>query len=334
MLGHPEDVAWLRLEDASAVGTARRSVNDVAERLGFSPSRAAEVALATTELATNAVVHAQAGAILVRIRRMSDRGLVEIVVVDSGPGVEDIAELFEDGRSTRGTLGIGLGAVQRLANRFEAYSQPGQGSVMHGVFADDIGVSLPATALDGLTRPILGEEVCGDAWFAVRHERRTSLMVADGLGHGELAAAASREAIESFRQDPWCGPANVIERAHRRLAHTRGAAVFALEMDSDSSTVRWSGAGNVVGRVANFERSRAMLSTPGIVGHRMGRTREDSLPVDPGSVVVVHSDGLTNKWELRDWSSALGFGPTVISTVLLREAGLRQDDASVVVLRA
>ena len=44
--------------------------------------------------------------------------------------------------------------------------------------------------------------------------------------------------------------------------------------------------------------------------------------------------GLTNKWELRDWSSALGFGPTVISTVLLREAGLRQDDASVVVLRA
>jgi hypothetical protein len=49
---------------------------------------------------------------------------------------------------------------------------------------------------------------------------------------------------------------------------------------------------------------------------------------------VVHSDGLTNKWELRDWSSALGFGPTVISTVLLREAGLRQDDASVVVLRA
>ena len=54
---------------------------------------------------------------------------------------------------------------------------------------------------------------------------------------------------------------------------------------------------------------------------------------EPQALIVVHSDGLTAKW---DQSLLHGYGmhqPTVAAAVLLRDAGLRQDDASVVAVR-
>jgi hypothetical protein len=60
--------------------------------------------------------------------------------------------------------------------------------------------------------------------------------------------------------------------------------------------------------------------------------REQIVEHEPGATLVIHSDGLTSKWDgslLRAYSNR---NPTVIGAVLLRDAGLRQDDATVVVL--
>jgi hypothetical protein len=61
--------------------------------------------------------------------------------------------------------------------------------------------------------------------------------------------------------------------------------------------------------------------------------REVIVPVESGAIVVLHSDGLTAKWDHAAHRGLLVESPTVIAAVLLREAGLRQDDACVVVLR-
>jgi len=270
------------------------------------------------------------GSVLVRVRRHGQRADVEIVVVDSGPGVDDIEAAFEDGVSTRGTLGIGLGAVRRLANSLTAVSTLRQGSILCCTMSAHSDDEVARLDVDGLTRPFAGEAVCGDAWSSATEPGRISLLLADGLGHGELAAVASREAVATFDADPMIGPLSVIEACHRRLGPTRGAAVLAVDIDRERGVLRWCGVGNVIGRIVDFERSKGLISQPGIVGHRIGRLREETLSLPAGAALAVHSDGLTDKWGIEDWAVAAGHGPTVLCAALLRAAGLRRDDASVI----
>lgn len=330
MVSHAEDVGWTRLEGQSDIGAARRSATEVAQRLGFPESRVAEVGLVASELATNAVVHASAGSLLVRVWRHSARADIELLVIDSGPGVDDIDGLFADGVSTRGTLGIGLGAVRRLSNEVVAVSNPRQGSILHCILASHARDDVDRRHVDGLTRPFSGEDVCGDAWSYAVDGARVALLLADGLGHGALAAVAARSAVAVFDADPFAGPMRQIEHCGPRLSSTRGAAVLAIDLDRASGSIRWCGVGNIVGRVVDFQRSRALLSQPGIVGHRVGRLREDSMDLPAEAVLVAHSDGLTHKWDVGDWADAAGYGPTMLCATLLRAAGLRHDDASVV----
>jgi hypothetical protein len=109
--------------------------------------------------------------------------------------------------------------------------------------------------------------------------------------------------------------------------------VLALDHVPGSSTVRFAGVGNIAGRIIGGDRPLHISSQPGIVGHQLRRVREQELPVDRRSLVVLHSDGLTQKWDLSTLRGVLAQGSTVVSAVLLREAGLRHDDASVIVMR-
>jgi anti-sigma regulatory factor (Ser/Thr protein kinase) len=332
MLLGPEDVEWCRLEDDSAVGTVRRSVAAVSRRLGFSEPRIAEVAIAATELTTNAVRHASGGSALVRIRRQHDRSAVELIVVDAGPGIADVPVALVDGESSQGTFGVGLGAAGRLANHFEAYSVRPAGTVMWTSFLPEPDAEAVPARVDGLTRPITGESVCGDAWAAVDTDDRVAVVVADGLGHGELAAQASRAAVEAFSADPWRGPVAVLADVHRRLAGTRGAAVMVVDVDRVAGEVRWAGVGNIAGRVVGA-RVRNLSSRPGIVGQHVPQLREERVDLDERTLVVLHSDGLTAKWALERWGGLVLRSSTVVAAALLQWAGLRQDDASVVVIR-
>jgi anti-sigma regulatory factor (Ser/Thr protein kinase) len=333
MLLGPEDVVWCRLEDDSAIGTVRRSIAAVARRLGFADGRIAEMAIAATELTTNAVLHASGASALVRIRRAGERSAVELIVVDAGPGIADVPNALVDGESSRGTFGVGLGAVGRLANHFETYSNRPAGTVMWASFLPDLGAAALPARVDGLTRPITGESVCGDAWAAVESDDRVAVLVADGLGHGELAAQASRAAVAAFAVDPWRGPVATLADAHRRLAGTRGAAVLVVDVDRVGRDVRWAGVGNIAGRVVGAGHVTNLSSRPGIVGQRLPHLREERAPLDEQALVVLHSDGLTAKWALEQWRGLVLRSSTVVAAALLQWAGLRHDDATVVVTR-
>lgn len=57
----------LRIEDSSQVGHARRTAQQLAERLGFDERDAGRVALVTTELASNVLKHATHGELHLRV---------------------------------------------------------------------------------------------------------------------------------------------------------------------------------------------------------------------------------------------------------------------------
>src|SRR5205823_14405595 len=120
-----------------------------------------------------------------RLSNAGDAG-VEILSIDYGPGMANVSACVRDGFSTAGTSGTGLGALSRLADVFDAYSQPGGGTVL-------LARKFPAANRNarkqrwvfGCVRAAYpGEEVCGDDWNLRRDASATSIIVADGLGHG------------------------------------------------------------------------------------------------------------------------------------------------------
>lgn len=327
------DVAWVRVEDPSAPGRARRLAAGLAERLGFSPTRTAEVEIAVTELGTNLHQHASAGLLVVRSVRATTDAAVEIVAIDSGPGIADVTEARRDGTSSAGTLGVGLGAVGRLADAAEVFSEPGRGTVVTARFHPrrEPMAELPAGHVAGLTRPIEGEEVCGDAYAVWRGDGVLRLMVCDGSGHGQLAASAAAAAVRSFCEDTSGAAVDVVRRVHAALRGTRGGAVAVADVDPVARTVRFAGIGNIAGCVVTGTHKQNMVSAPGVAGYQARTIRSFDYPLPPGATVVLHSDGLTERWTVPGRERLFTAGPLVVAGALLRDAGLRRDDASVLV---
>ncbi|RLK62364.1 ATP-binding SpoIIE family protein phosphatase [Actinokineospora cianjurensis] len=330
-----EDVGWLPVDELSAVGAARRAATGLAERLAFAPTRVAEVALAVTELATNLAKHAEQGVLLLRVLRTADRAEVEVASIDRGPGMSDPTLAFQDGHSTTGTLGIGLGAISRLSDAYAIRSSVGRGTILTARFGPEQSRRPAPVGFDaavGVTRPMGGEETCGDAYAIRRQDNRLLLMLCDGSGHGPLAALASQAAVRTFLDIDWTTPEDAVRLLHGGMSGTRGGAVAVADLDPSAGVVRYAGVGNIAGTVVT-ERKRGMVSLPGIAGYQARTIRRFDYELPDDAVVVLHSDGLTERWTvdpLDRWSAA----PLVIALDLLREAGGRRDDASVVVARA
>lgn len=331
-----EDVAWIAVEDESACGCVRRSASTLARRLAFSEHRTGEIAIAATELATNLFKHAIEGTILLRIRRNESVAAIELIAIDAGPGVADISALARDGCSTVGTLGIGLGAAIRLATTFDAYSEVGRGTVMVATFAPtSTGIAIENRDVAMLTRAMDGTSICGDACAERRTDESTTLLLTDGLGHGELAAHASREAVRAFYEttDANESPASIVRRIDAAIRSTRGTAIAVVRIDATSRTLLFAGVGNVAAWIDDGERRRALPSIPGIVGHNARTIRETHFDIAPGSLLIMHSDGLTSKWDLRNYPGLRDRDVHLIAATLMRDAGIRHDDASVLVTR-
>ena len=327
-----DDRAWLRVDDQSAVGAVRRVAAGLAAEIGLDENEIGDLAIVATEMATNLVRHADDGVVLIRIVRAGDQAGTEIVAIDRGPGIPDVASASLDGHSTAGTLGIGLGAIARKASTFDIYSQVDVGTVLAAaVFA---GEGRPSPWVAGLSRPMPGEEVCGDGYAARTVEGRRQLMLCDGLGHGPLAAVSAQAAIAEFLAAPAGGPAAVLDHIHRRIQHTRGVVGAVAEFEPGGGVLRFAGVGNIAGSVADADKRRAMVSLPGILGQQRREAREFSYPLPAKALVVLHSDGLTDRWNLGAYPGLVTQAPVVVAATLLRDAAKRRDDASVLVARA
>ncbi|MFD9701052.1 ATP-binding protein [Lentzea sp. NPDC059081] len=328
------DEAWLPVEETAQVGRIRRAAAALAERLGFGETRTAEIGLAVTEIGTNLHKHARQGVVVLRSVRGERDSAVEIVAVDRGPGIGDVALAWQDGQSTTGTLGVGLGAVARLATSCSMTSRLGSGTALVARFAPvlDWAPEWGAENAAGITRPITGEEVCGDAYAFCRSADRLTLMMCDGSGHGPLAAAASDIAVRTFRDLAPMPPDQIVTRLHQALRGTRGGAVAVADIDLAARTVRFCGLGNIAGAVLG-DRKQGMISVPGVAGHQARTIRTFDYALPDRAAVVLHSDGLTERWGLDFGGDLVHDQPVLIATTLLREAGVRNDDASVLVAR-
>src|SRR5262249_24583512 len=151
--------------ESSQPSAGRFATRDAAARAGLNEEDSYRAGLIATELATNLVKHANGGELLVREIPGTPRGEVEILSIDHGPGISDISRSMTAGHSTAGSAGTGLGAVRRLADDFDIYSETRGTVVLARVRA---ARTRPLTSghlsVGAVSVAMKGEPVCGDGW--------------------------------------------------------------------------------------------------------------------------------------------------------------------------
>lgn len=319
------------MDDPSCVGEARRHVAALCRDLGFDELACGQAAILVNELGTNLCKHARQGQLWIAARQ-GEAAEIEILSVDYGPGIRDMAQAMRDGFSTAGSPGTGLGAVQRLATDFDIHSEVDKGTVVLARLRP--GRRKPGAFRWGVVAlPAPGERVCGDSWGVALDGSRAALVVADGLGHGEHAAEASLAAVDIFAKQPFAEMRGALEEAHVVLRMTRGAAVTRAQLDVEADALRVAGAGNVMIRVVSGVFNRSVLAQNGTVGVQMRRVEETNMQWPDHALIVCHSDGLQSRWPPQAVEALIGRDPTLAAAVLVRDYGRGRDDVTVLVVR-
>jgi anti-sigma regulatory factor (Ser/Thr protein kinase) len=322
------------IDEPSQVGNARRSAMELAASLQFDEEKAGKVGLAATECASNILKHAGRGRLLVHALERDGVGGVEIIAIDKGSGIADVGASLRDGQSTRGTLGGGLGALSRMSDDFEIFTQPGRGTAVRlELWARNVSKRPQPIESGGLCIPMHGEPVCGDGWAVQRWRDQASVVMADGLGHGVMAHEAALAATHTLRAHAKESPHAIIEACHSELARTRGAAVAVAQLVSSAERGSFAGVGNIVARVEASSTNRNLVSYNGTVGHTLRKVQEFAFPWPINSLLVMHSDGLGTHWDLAAYPGLTSRHPALIAAVLYRDYDRGRDDASVVVIR-
>jgi len=323
----------IAITHASDAAAARRAGQKLADALGFNETRAGQLALIITEAATNILKHAGEGAIHVGPAQSASGVGVDVLAMDKGPGIADLAYSLIDGVSTAGTSGTGLGALRRLSDEFDVYSEHGKGSA----FFMRLWREVPPPEHCGLEvgalwTPMAGEDACGDGWAVSCGHDGASLLVADGLGHGPEAERAANAAIGALEQRPGAEAGALMHAANEALRITRGAALATARLDYGRDELRFAGVGNIAGCVIDGAR-RALVSHNGIVGHNMRKVQEFALPFPPEALCILHSDGIQTQWDLKRYPGLEGRSPALIAAILMRDYIRRRDDALVLVVK-
>jgi hypothetical protein len=174
-----------------------------------------------------------------------------------------------------------------------------------------------------------GEIVCGDGWGTRPAVDRHLFMVVDGLGHGMFAAEAAREAERVLADSHTNSAETILRDCHDALKKTRGAAAAIAAISQEKGTLIFSGIGNISGMVFDGENRRGIASHNGTLGHQIHKFQEFTVPWNPASVLIMHSDGLGSKWDLNEYPGLANKHPSIIAAILYRDFERERDDVTV-----
>jgi anti-sigma regulatory factor (Ser/Thr protein kinase) len=317
----------VRVADESGVGEARRIARRVARDLALDEVATEQAAIVAAEASRNVALHGAGGHVL--ITPAPSRDAVDVLALDRGPGIADLARALADGYSTSGTAGQGLGAIARISSRFDVYSAPRKGTAL---FAR-VGAPGPRAAqVAGVCLAVESESESGDAWAVAGAPDAPVVLVTDGIGHGGRAAEAAAVAVDAFRRHAALPVGRCVEAIHAALRPTRGAAI-AVARAAAGGGVDYAGIGNISGAIVGSLKVRKMVSLPGTAGHEARTIRPFSYDWPDDALLVMHSDGISSRWDLAAYPGLAVRHPMLIAGVLHRDFARARDDATVVVAR-
>ena len=178
-----------------------------------------------------------------------------------------------------------------------------------------------------------GETISGDLHWASAVANGMIFAVIDGLGHGRAAAAASKIAVAMLQQYAGDPLIELLHRCHESLRATRGVAMSLAMVNTEDSLLTWIGVGNVEGALLHREPELPcdkLLLRNGVVGSHLPTLRAEELPIRPGDILTMVTDGVTTEHPLR---VAMDARIESVADAILANACKGNDDALVLVAR-
>lgn len=112
---------------------ARQLGRSIAQTMGFGIVDQARIATAISELARNIYLYANTGKIYFDVIDDLEQKGICMIAIDTGPGINDIGQVMQDGYTTSGGLGAGLPGVKRLMDEFNLSSEGGKGTEIKAI---------------------------------------------------------------------------------------------------------------------------------------------------------------------------------------------------------
>lgn len=323
-------------QNESTLVLLRSKLFAIAKRLNIPDLRREDILLVAAELATNNIKHA-GGRGMIQVWQQPGP-VLDIVSLDYGPGIADIAQAEQDGFSTANTFGKGLGAIRRLSDESYFYSQPkGSGPVTKWsgtVFLArfHLGSDREGALGDGIgmfSRSLSDARYNGDRVYLQKQDGRLRWLHLDGLGHGEEAqgATANLATHVSHLDDI----ESILDAVDRQLVHTRGAVAAVCEIDMERLDLQMLGVGDMHARICEKEEMQHIVFAPGILGREHRATTPFRLRLGKRSVVVTASDGIRRNWDVGNFVGLFSQHPQLIAYTLGNIMGRVSDDQSICV---
>ncbi len=326
-----------RIEDRSFFSIIKRDIANQAKILGFSAEKIGKLQIVAAEMALNLLKFGERNReFLWKAFQYKGEAGIEILTLDKGPGIRSISQAMEDGFSTSGTAGEGLGAIQRQSDFLEIYSIPGQGTVvLSRIF---VNANFPQKdqpfniAALSVAKP--NETLCGDGYFIdYRPEKEVfKILLLDGLGHGPGAHEAAQAAIEIYAGLTDCSPQQALKEIHEQIKRTRGAVGMALKFNFKNDMLSCCGVGNIAGKLMGYTSVKHFPSSNGIIGHVMSsRNQDQEIQWEKNHLLVLHSDGLISRWDLSKYLQVQKYDPAILAACLYRDYNRGNDDTSIII---
>jgi len=118
------------VREVGDIVAVRQQTRQWAGEVGLSLVDQTKIVTAASELARNAVVYGGGGSVRLELLENGVRKGLRLVFADQGPGIPDVERALQDGFTTGGGLGLGLGGARRLVNEFAIDSEVGRGTTV------------------------------------------------------------------------------------------------------------------------------------------------------------------------------------------------------------
>jgi anti-sigma regulatory factor (Ser/Thr protein kinase) len=328
----------LRIEDSSSVGHARRKTIEFCKSLllPFSEEDLGNIALVITELGTNIIKYAEKGDLVIHPLRLQEAVGLQILSIDHGPGFSTEYDVYEEGKSSAGTLGFGLSGIRRISKVFDYISINGLGVILVCQYwPASMQHIIDTWGLDcgGINVPKPGEPVSGDCWSIEKIGDKYRVLLVDGLGHGLGAAEAANQAVVLFKKYKIKDLHEIVQLLHQGLQRSRGVVLSVTEIDSTKGKLTQIGVGNISTKIITQTKIQNLLSVNGTIGFHYNKLYINEIQIEEKSLVILHSDGISNHWDNFSFEKLWNHHPSIIAGLLYHSYGRTTDDASCIVIK-
>ncbi len=299
-----------------------------------------------SELGSNILKYAGQGEITLTLHHPKGRACIDIIARDKGPGIPDVHQALQDHYSTSGTLGLGLPGVRRMMSELTISTPPEGGTLVQarkwlGSAPSTIRLTMPTQpwgqpglklAWASENRPCYPEKVSGDLVFIRPSPDGVLLVLIDVSGHGTSANKLALTLEEALQNTPEQEPTPLLQLLHQHCIGTRGAAAGIALVNSERGELSYAGIGNTRICLRGHDLWRG-ISRDGVLGERFPTPLLQRQPMEPGDVLMLYSDGISESLNLRDGALDLGADPAILARQVIDHSGRSTDDASCIVLR-